>query len=232
MDRAPIIDIVEYVDGVHGNSRNTLDSYPAHRAHLQAVSDSFTALLNLEGLKAGPIVLFSMAHSSFLSSAQLATGGQFSTAYMAARGCLEAALYGFAMVQNPSLKKIWSHRDDSDAANKACREAFRVGPFKKMLEGANATVAKQWSIAYDITIDLGAHPNSGAFWTNLEETDSTDTLFQYVHTEATSLKQAMSTASFSGVTALTLALITFPGETGGIAPSVVHLYDGIAALTP
>lgn len=98
--------------------------------------------------------------------------------------------------------------------SKACRDAFKVGSFKKGAARSERGRGDQWGTAYDVTIDMGAHSNSGAFWTNLEETDSTDTLLQYVHTEATSLKQAMSKASFAGVHP---ALITTLGEMGGMA---------------
>ena len=78
---------------------------------------------------------------------------------MASRGTLEAALYGWWVNKRPELKTIWSNRDESEHAKKLVRDSFKVADIRAALKADQPAFANQFGVAYEATIDMGAHPN-------------------------------------------------------------------------
>lgn len=197
-------DLATFIRGVHGNSQISLGEYPREAALLQRVSDTFTDLLAIPELEAhGAMIFVGMAHADYLAAAQLASGGQLPPSYMASRGCLEAAIYGWWVASRPELLKIWSSRHEDDAARNAVKKSFKMVDMREALRTAAPAVENQFGIAYENAIDLGAHPNSLVLWTNLGEAAENDAReFMYVNLETHSLTQALRVAAFSGITGL------------------------------
>lgn len=168
--------------------------------HLTAIDQLFMEFLPASGgikpTVAGILLL--NAHSSLRASVRLALSGQLLPVFMTLRGSVESALYGHAMVVNPSLKDIWLNRDKNKKSREACRSEFSAAKMFRCLENAHTKeFANQVRDMYDSTIDFGAHPNSRSMIasTNVEKAaDGPSYLdFAYIHGDRSfELKQALT----------------------------------------
>lgn len=115
------------------------------------------------------------AHASFRSAAQFALEGRTCEAMVLLRNCLEHAMYGVHFHRKPELIEVWSHRGDSDLHRKAVKNSFKS---KEMIDGIASlsnTVGSRFSHFYELTIDMGAHPNEVGFFGRLDITDVPET---------------------------------------------------------
>lgn len=205
------VEFTEFLDGIHGNSRKYLNEREAFTTLLQQISQTYEDVLALRPLThRGPILFTAMAHASYLASVQLSTSGQLPTSYMASRGTLEASIYGWWVNKRPELKKIWSSRHESEAAKQLVKNSFKIGEIRTALRRQQPAIEHQFGDVYDRTIDMGAHPNSLALWTNMTEPDDEGMrTWQYVNPEEPARTGAVQTAAFSGLTGLTVFLDAF-----------------------
>jgi hypothetical protein len=204
----------EYVDGTRSNSRSFLQNQRELRSLLQDVSSSFARLISQPAIANDGATLFvAIAHSSYLAAMQLATGGQLPPSYMASRGVLEAALYGWYVTFKPELKAVWSARHQDEESKKLVKKSFKIVDMRDALRAVSVDIENQFSVAYDHTIDLGAHPNSLVMVTNLtgEDLDGNQT-FQYVNLESEARNLAVQTAAHSGITALLMFCLAFRAQ--------------------
>jgi hypothetical protein len=134
------------------------------------VNDLF---LRANGIKCHPTREFLLplflgrSHSAYLAAVRLATSGQVVETYMVARGCLENALYGLFIQDDPTIgnpipdrMKIWAERADSEDANRKCRNMFTFTNVIKNLASHDVKLHNRVNCLYDIAIDRGAHPNA------------------------------------------------------------------------
>lgn len=208
MQRTPL---AEFIDGMHGNSRNYLRANTPIAALLQDVENTYADVLNIPTLAThGPILFVAMAHATFLAAIQLSTSGQLPPSYMASRGVLEASIYGWWVNKRPELKKIWSNRDESEEAKKLVKNSFKIGDIRAALKAEQPAFEHQFGTAYEATIDMGAHPNAAALWTNMTDQDEHgESTYQYINLESPAQTTAVQAAAFSGLTALTLFVDAF-----------------------
>jgi hypothetical protein len=224
------------LDGTHGNSRHYLDAHPTIAALLQNIETTYAELLSLPALAThGPIVFVGMSHATYLASVQLSTSGQLPPSYMASRGILEASIYGWWVNHRPELKAIWSNRDESAEAKKLVKNSFKMVDIRAALKAAQPAFDHQFGTAYEHTIDMGAHPNAGALWTNMTDPDENgESTYLYINPEEPAQDVAVLTAAFSAVTGMTLFLDAFHEALipAGFLPHLLELTDRTVALLP
>lgn len=208
------ISFEEYVDGVRSNSRIAIDEHPQHFALFTAIERSFERVLQALGNGSeGSAIFAAMSHAAFLSSVQLASSGQLPPAFMVARGCVENAIYGFFLFQNPELKEVWMAREDSGEAKKRVRTEFTIGRMKRCLTAHDLRLGEQFDLIYDATIDHGAHPNALAFISHLMPLDdSGDQLWQYLNTSSVDQRFALRVVAMAGLNALNIFAAVFPNQ--------------------
>lgn len=228
--------LTEFLDGTHGNSRNYLDENPAVGSLLQDIENTYAELLSVPALAThGPILFVAMSHATYLAAVQLSTSGQLPPSYMASRGVLEAALYGWWVNKRPELKAIWSNRDESEAAKKLVRNSFKIGKIRAALKIDQPASENQFGTAYERTIDMGAHPNAAALWTNMTDQDENgESTYLYINQEKPAQPVAVLTTAFSAVTSMALFLDAFRDALipAGFPPHLLDLTNRVVALLP
>lgn len=117
-----------------------------------------------------PSFFLSRTHSGFLTSFQLASGGQLPESCAIMRSCIESAVYAFHIWRRPEAASIWLGRMER---KKDARDEFGFARSAKELKEANPGLSEVVQKLYERTIDLGAHPNVYAVMANLtvEEDD-------------------------------------------------------------
>ena len=103
------------------------------------------------------------------------------------------------------------------------------------LQAEEPRIENQFGVAYETTIDLGAHPNSLALWTNLSEPDTEGfRTYNYVNTEELARRQSVYAAAFSALTALFVILLAFRSElaSSDLPERVIELQNALVARFP
>jgi hypothetical protein len=101
------------------------------------------------------------AHSSYLGALRLLLATQYVDASTLLRGALEYSVYALYFKDHPEALERWLKRHESEEARKAARKLR----FSTMLEHLGEQDDRLGSSAqrlYDLTIDMGAHPNPAA----------------------------------------------------------------------
>jgi hypothetical protein len=224
----------EYVDGVHGNSKNVLVRFKPHLVLLTTIESAYTDVLpTLSGGGEGTAIFVAMSHAAFLAGVQLATGGQLPPSFMVYRGALENALYGFYLFSHPELKTVWMARHDSETAKKKVRDEFPIGRMKRFLQEKSAAIGDQFSLVYDTTIDLGAHPNALAFTSHLTPVPgSTDHIWQYINLSPVDVAFALRVGAMAGLNALNIFNLMFPEQfaSSGAGALLFNSHDQLIKL--
>lgn len=109
------------------------------------------------------------AHAAYLGAVRLSTSGQLPEAYMVLRGCLENALYGLFIHENPGLREVWLRRHDAAASKQRVKDEFRIGRMLNLLEARDPATGWPARDLYERTIGFGAHPNEMALLTVLRQ---------------------------------------------------------------
>jgi hypothetical protein len=107
------------------------------------------------------------AHAAFRSAAQFALEGRTCEAMVLLRSSLEYAMYGVHFHRNPALVEVWSKRGDGPEQRRAVREAFATWKMLKGVEELNQDIGSKLTGLYELTIDMGAHPNEVGFFGRL-----------------------------------------------------------------
>ena len=66
------------------------------------------------------------AHSNYLAACRMCWSGQIPECYALLRSCLENALYGIYLANDPDSRETWFRRHDSDKHKKKVRNEFMV----------------------------------------------------------------------------------------------------------
>lgn len=158
-------------------------------------------------------LLLLRCHSSYLASVRLAISGQVAEAYMTLRGCLEAALYGFCIDNDPSLSDVWASRHKDEDGKRAVRTRFALGNLRPALERASPGLGGAWSLLYERTIDYGAHPNERSIFPNVEKVPkerSVELRLLYLAGNGLPLHLAMKTTAQIGIAAIDVFGLVYP----------------------
>ena len=111
------------------------------------------------------------SETSFLAACRIVLGGQVVETYPLLRSVLEAALYGFYIV-NKELHEVWVRRGESPETTKDARNVFTVKKILNALREENGVLAERAKKLYDLTIDYGAHPNSEGYLSTSQTGDN------------------------------------------------------------
>lgn len=138
---------------------------------LIAIDKAFRSAIDaLDGANPGFFkgLMLVSAHAAFRSSAQFAMEGRTCEAMVLLRSCLEYALYGVQFHRHPELIEVWSHRGDGDAQRKTVRKSFKNNEMMDGIAALNKAVGERFKHLYEVTIDMGAHPNELGFFGRLD----------------------------------------------------------------
>lgn len=114
------------------------------------------------------------SHGAYLAATMLALSGAASDVPMLLRGSLEYALYCLHADRSPRATELWLRRMESADARRAARKEFTTKRLWQTLEAIDARKCEIVKIAYEETIEYGAHPSIGALATTLKVTDRGD----------------------------------------------------------
>lgn len=116
------------------------------------------------------------SHASYLGGVRLSGSGQLPEAYMVLRGCLENALYGLFLHNNPELRSVWLRRHEDKTSKRRVKEEFKIGPMLDLVKARDALTGRTARCLYDRTIDHGAHPNERALSSVLRQTENANSV--------------------------------------------------------
>lgn len=111
------------------------------------------------------------AHAAFRAAAQFALEGRTCEAMVLLRSSLEYAMYGVQFHRKPDLVAVWSVRGDGDKERKAVKKAFKPVDMMDGVAALNNAIGGRLKYLYELTIDMGAHPNEFGFYGRLEISD-------------------------------------------------------------
>ncbi|MFZ2493513.1 MAG: hypothetical protein WA208_18700 [Thermoanaerobaculia bacterium] len=208
----------DYIDGTAANARRSLATYPDHVAVIRQIDEAFAVLLDhVTGRNDHATVFAAMSHADFLAATRLALGGELPASLAAARSCVEDALYGFFIHRHPELMKVWASRHESDEAKSAVRKNFKYAPMLEDLRKYLQKVGDQVDVAYQATIDLGAHPNVLKLFMNLKADPSGGYEWQYVNLDKLDVGMALRGVAFAALAALNTFKEVWPITFGSTA---------------
>lgn len=95
------------------------------------------------------------SHASYLGGVRISVSGQLPEAYMVLRGCLESALYGLFIHENPGLRQVWLRRHESEEAKNRVKAEFRIGPMLDLLDARDVATGRPARELYERTINYG-----------------------------------------------------------------------------
>lgn len=149
--------------------------------------DKFTKTKEFSDIELEPtewleVYFFLRCHASYSGAVRLAMSAQVPEAFMLLRGCLENALYAWHVSTNSELKDIWLARNENKKAYNLVREKFAIGAILRSIAERNEQLGRSVSVAYNDTIDEGAHPNVRTFLKNAAQRNSEGVLLLSVGT--------------------------------------------------
>lgn len=112
-------------------------------------------------------LLFVNSHNHFRAAARLCMSGQCLPVYPTARACLETAVYGWYLITNPNMVKVWGNKPVDKEELRKWSQTFKFSSIVKLIGKEDPTSAKTFIELHQITIDFGAHPNAKSLWSNL-----------------------------------------------------------------
>ena len=180
---------------------------------LSNVNDVYNNLV--DNLSADPELyggLFAFrCHAAFLAACRLSLAGQIPETYMVLRGCLEAALYGLYLTNNPASQQTWINRHRNDQCRKKVRNEFTIRRLKECLKKTDPEVHARLSEYYDYTIDLGGHPNIWSVESHLDTANNSGPLvLHYLHPISNVLLATFKVCAIVGITGLDIFRYVFP----------------------
>ena len=157
----------KYFKNAEYNDRAIAANYPDVFDLLKQIHECFERIEDVIGndkgaLRLVPRFLLVRTHSTFLAACRLAMSGQISEAQALNRAAIEQAWYALHIAKDPGgwpRAETWLRRNESDAAEKACKNEFTVANVRQTHAALDADTAKHLAYLYDQTINFGAHPN-------------------------------------------------------------------------
>ena len=149
------------------------------------------------------------SHSAYLNSIQMSTAGQIPEGYAPVRLCLENALYGLFIQDDPTIheeiparSKVWLDRGTNNEATKKCRDIFAYGKLRRHLISRDNALGECTATLYERTITYGAHPNFYAHATTSDLSTKNGVNIQYFLPNTVACKLCIQTAVQAGMCTL------------------------------
>ena len=152
------------------------------------------------------------SHCAYLGGVRLALSGQVAESYMVLRGCIESALYGLFLYNNPSLMEIWFKRHNDENSKQKVKNLFKIIEMFKLLKDNNEEIYRISKQLYELTIDYGAHPNERAFTSNMEikrSVGKSKIIMSFLNTDRIPLLFCITTTMQTGLCSLYIFQIIF-----------------------
>jgi len=210
-------EVTAFIDNARLNSFASYANLRSEYAKLSEIDAIFRklveSLLNTKDWFAAFFLL--RAHSAFLAGTHLGMSGQTAETYASLRLCLENALYGLYLSQNPGSRATWLRRHKSEEARQRVKSEFtnqKLFGHLRALDGKEAVVAKH---LYERCIDYGAHPNERALTVSLKRETRADAVeFRVVYLSADSVvvRACLKTATQVGASVLGIFRLVFRGR--------------------
>ena len=153
-----------------------------------------------------PIFLY-RCHSAFRAACGLAMGGQVVETFPTLRTCLENAAYALFINKAPGTANTWLKRNDSPTAKRQMVNDFQIAKMRAMIAATDKRLAEVFQHLYELTIDLGGHPNQLGAMGSLqikEGEDREEYLQIYLHADGLPLDSALKTVVEVGICCLFL----------------------------
>jgi hypothetical protein len=141
--------------------------FPSQYHVIQRIDHCFvTAGSHLSYLKpvlVGP--LFLRSQYAFKTAAGMTLAGQVGESFVMTRSCLEYAGYALAIFAQqpldgaPTREEVFINRNVDEESLKAQKTEFQVGRIRPIIASYNQTLADQFKLLYDRSIEYGGHPN-------------------------------------------------------------------------
>lgn len=204
----------DFFDAVRSNEDASL-GLPGDIRSLEDIHNAFvrfTELLNNTPEYFCAIFVLN-AHSAFLAAVRLCLGCQLPEAFPLLRVSIESALYAHFLWRHPEYKDVWLDRMDNEESRTRVRQIFLVSRLMEELQSSNDRVHNNLKLAYDFTIDYGAHPNvEGVYYSVRKSEDPRTgniTIFRAILTnDRERVQNCISNIAFIGLSVLrTLQLI-------------------------
>ena len=173
-------------------------------------------------------ILLIRSHSAFRAACSTAMGTQLPETFVLLRSTLEYAAYALHVNANPQLGEIWMRRHDNATAMREMKKAFLGVNVEKTVAKIDRKLLDTYKTLYEITIDLGGHPNifgvaSSAIFDKNDETQQLQIV--YLHQNEEMVTHALMTLAQVGICSLSIFNCIFPErfEILGINAQLVNL---------
>jgi len=157
--------------------------------------------------------LFVRSHSSYRAAIRLASSGQIPEAFSLLRGGLEYALYGFYLNKFPAEIQTWVDRDNSEAGKKKARRQLTFSKMLSELDKSSTSTGKVARHLYELTIDVGAHPNRKTITLAMKREESDENVIidlAQMNTDPMMLTMVLKTSVQVGICTLKIFNLVFP----------------------
>jgi hypothetical protein len=126
---------------------------------------------------------------------------------------LEYALYAFYFSKHPAEIQTWINRDENDAGKKKARKSLASGTMIYHLEQIDKDIGRIVRLLYELTIDVGAHPNRKTITLAMQRTETEDSVFYHqaqLNTETLQMIFCLKSMVQVGVCQLKIFRLVFP----------------------
>lgn len=225
--------IAEFMDLLRSNTFATFENCRQHYDRLVAINGVYTRLIDhLDDANAWFKSLFLLnAHACYLGAIQLSCGGQLPQSHMVLRGCIENSLYGFFFHIHPEKEKIWESRQDTPENARMVRAEFKIGAIMKQFGKTDESIGPVVTELYNMTIDLGAHPNVWGLYPHLDLPDDDPSWLglRYVTDEVSDIVIGLQNCARAGICSLSIFGHVFEQKSSdlGLSSKIEKLKSGL-----
>lgn len=196
------------------NTFSLFDRYKAEWQLFAGIDDTFDKLVG--NLDTTPyetsVFLLQRSHSAYLAALRLLVATQYVDAYPLLRSVIEYGVYALYFRDHPEAFETWSQRHYGDEERRAARR-LKFSVMLNHLENKDERLGKAAQKFYDMTIDLGAHPNPGAIVSAYKQDTQGDEVYNevnYLAGEGLGFQLAVKQVTLVGILALEIASCVFP----------------------
>jgi len=173
----------------------------------------FSKLSKETNIESSPAAFLARAYGCYLAAVRISLSGQFAEAFVMFRACIEHALYGYYIKENPKLGNIWAERHQSKEAGKLVRKNFRIGDILNFLTTREPKVGPFIKDMYEKSIDYGAHPNVYSIACNLRYIeDERKDVIDIFNNDAYLLKSCLLANARFGLGCISVLRLIYPKQ--------------------
>jgi hypothetical protein len=197
----------EYLHEAFGNLLATFVKKKPQYEILVAIDRCFSGVTDSfpEAQESLAPLFLTRSHSAYRTECQLAMSGQSTESFCIGRSCLEFALYGLHISDNPDLEETWLQRHNNEESFYKVGKEFSNKSVLKTLARIDHDLHATVEQLYQRTIDYGGHPNERSVTSNMSMSMVDEHIMVrqfYLQGESLALEHALKTAAQIGLAAL------------------------------